>query len=156
MTSKFIAPSWNVLRYDINTNKIGAYDVLAHMESFVREAKKSSKNKEEFSQRVRSRLMYHYWSKCEWELIVEIDGNGHIWVSPWVGCRDTRSVAVDVTDATDFDWASFAKKHISEQRYGTKAKIDVFDQVEWRWEEFVDYCWHTRQKYERDDPKFHS
>lgn len=156
MTSKFIVPSWNVLHYDINSNKIEVYDVLAHMKSFVREAKKSSKNKEEFSQRVRSRLMYHYWSKCEWELVVEIDGNEHIWVSPWVGCKDPQSVAVDVTDATDFDWTSFAKKHISEQRHETKAKIDVFDQVEWRWEEFVDYCWHTRQKYERDDPKFYS
>ena len=100
-------------------------------------------------------MMYYFWSKCEWELIVEIDNNNRIWLSPWVGCREPENVRVDVTDRKNFDWKGFAEKHISQQRYKNEAKIDVYDQLEWRWEEFINYCWYTRLRYERDNPKFH-
>jgi len=58
------------------------------------------------------------------------------------------------TDREDFDWRSFAEFHIGKQIYKNEAKIDVFDQLEWKWDEFVDYCWYTRLRYERRNPKF--
>jgi predicted dehydrogenase len=36
-----------------------------------------------------------------------------------------------------------------------EAKIDIFDQLQWKWNEFIDYLWYTRLRYERDNPKFH-
>ena len=99
-------------------------------------------------------MMYYYWSKCEWELIIEIDDNNRIWLNPWVGCIEPENVRIDVTGREGFDWEGFAKEHINKQIYKNKAKIDVFDQLEWRWSEFIDYCWYTRLKYERNTPKF--
>ena len=100
-------------------------------------------------------MMYYYWAKCEWELVVEIDNDNRIWLNPWVGCRKPENVRIDVTDREDFDWEGFAKEHINKQIYKNKAKFDVFDQLEWKWNEFIDYCWYTRLKYERDNPKFY-
>jgi short subunit dehydrogenase-like uncharacterized protein len=69
--------------------------------------------------------------------------------------RDPEKVAIDVTTDLSFDWFGFANYHLSKQIYGNSAKIDVWDQLAWQWEAFVDYCWHTGLPYERDNPKFH-
>jgi hypothetical protein len=55
---------------------------------------------------------------------------------------------------SSFDWLCFAKQHIEKQIYSNKAKIDIYDQLAWRWDEFVDYCWYTRLPYERKHQKF--
>lgn len=147
--------SWFVTYYDINADKIECYNILKHREDFIKKLKKKCDTKEEFAEKLRREMMYRFWSKCEWELIIEIDDNNRIWLIPWVGCRNPENVRIDVTDKEDFDWKNFADKHIDKQIYQNKAKIDVFDQLEWRWDEFIDCCWHTRLKYERDNPKFH-
>ena len=43
----------------------------------------------------------------------------------------------------------------TKQIYKNEAKIDIFDQLEYRWDEFIDLCWHTRLRYERDNAKFY-
>ena len=148
--------SWFVMYYSFNSNKIESYDVLAHRESDIKRLKKKAQTKDEFDNLMRREMLWYYWSKCEWELILEVDKDNHVWLVPWVGCRNPDEVRIDVTDRGDFDWVSFAQAHISNQRYKNKAKVDVFNQIEWRWSEFIDYCWYTRLKYERDDPKFHT
>ena len=148
--------TWFVMYYDCNADKIEHYNVLKHREAIIKKLKKSCNNKEEFSQKMRREMMYCFWSKCEWELVIEIDDNDCVWLNPWVGCKEPDKVRIDVTNRGDFDWKSFAKAHIDRQIYKNKAKIDVFDQIEWRWKEFIDYCWHTRLKYERDDIKYHN
>ena len=70
-------------------------------------ATKHCKTKEEFADKLRSSLMYYYWSKCEWEIIV----------GPWCGGRDTKEI-----------------------------KIDVFDQVMYNWEHFLEYVWNERKR----------
>lgn len=148
--------TWFVTYYNINSNKIGHYDVLKHREGLIKRLKKQCATKTDFSEAMRREMMYHFWSKCEWELIIEVDDDDRVWLNPWIGCKDLQSVRVDVTDCKDFDWKLFAAAHIGKQVYKNKAKIDVFDQIDWRWQEFIDYCWQTRLKYERDNPKFHS
>lgn len=147
--------SWLTTYYDCNADKIKYYDVLKYRQDFTKRLKKKCASKEEFAEKIRREMMYYFWSKAECEIIIELDDDGHVWLGPWVGCREPEKVRVDVTDRTDFDWKGFAAKHIGSQIYKNKAKIDIFDQIEYRFEEFVDYCWYTRLKYERDDPKFH-
>ena len=53
-----------------------------------------------------------------------------------------------MTDETDFDWISFAEKHIN-PKDEQEAKIDVWDQLEYRWSEFVDYVWNYHHKWQR-------
>ena len=147
--------NWLVTYYDCNADKIKYYNILKYKEDFIKKLKKKCNTKEEFSEKMRREMMYYYWSKAEWELIIEIDNDSRIWLSPWVGCREPKNVRIDVTDREDFDWRGFAELYIGKQIYKNEAKIDVFDQIEWRWTEFIDYCWYTRLKWERDNPKFH-
>ena len=147
--------SWLVTYHDCNADKIKYYDVLKHREDFIKKLKKKCATKEEFAEKMRRECMWSYWSKAEWEMIIEIDDSGRVWLSPWVGCREPDKVRVDVTDRTDFDWHRFAEDHILNKgwRDGT-AKIDVWDQLEYRFDEFIDYIWYTRLKYERTDSKY--
>lgn len=147
--------TWNVIYFDCNAQVIKDYNILKYREDFIKKLKKKCETREEFSEKMRREMMWSYWSKCEWELIIEIDEKHRIWLEPWVGCREPEKVRIAVTDRENFDWCSFAEKHIGKQILKNKAKIDVFDQLEWRWDEFIDYCWYTRFPYERDTEKFH-
>lgn len=144
---------WNVKRYDCNADIIRDYNVLKHREDFIKRLKKICANREEFSERLKSQMMYHYWARSEHELIIEVL-DGRVILSPWCGCREPAKVAVDVTDDISFDWYSFAERHIDRQVYRNKAKIDIWDQLDYRWSELVDYCWYTRLPYERKHEKF--
>ena len=147
--------TWKVKNYLISANKIWDYDVLEYREAQIKKLKKKCTTKEEFAEAIDREMRSQYWSRCEYEVIIEIDDDNRIWLSPWVGCRNPDDVKIDVTDDESFDWRSFANEHIGKQIYKNEAKIDIFDQLQWRWSEFIDYCWHTRLRYERDDPKFH-
>lgn len=141
--------TWKVKNYLINENKIWDYDVLAYREDQIKKLKKKWTIKEEFAKAMRSEMMWQYWSRCEYEVIIEIDDNGRVWLSPWVGCRNPEEVKIDVTDDKSFDWCAFAVSHIGKQIYKNKAKIDIFDQLQWQWDEFIDYVWNYRHKYQR-------
>jgi hypothetical protein len=155
MKREFKSLTWKVKRYDINSNKIYDYDVLKYREDQIKGSKKKCTTKEEFAERMRREMMWSYWSKAEHELIIEVDDNNRIWLTPWVGCRNPEDVKIDVTEDASFDWHGFAEKHIKQQIYKNEAKIDVFDQLQYRWNEFITYLWTTRLKWERDNPKFH-
>lgn len=155
MKKEFKSLSWKVKNFDVNRQVIEDYDILKYREDLIRKLKKKCDTKEEFSEELRSECMYRFWSKCEYELIIEITDEERILLKPWAGCRDEEDVAIDVTEDTSFDWKGFAEEHISQQRYKNEAKIDVFDQLIWQWDSFVDYCWYYRHKYQRDNPKFH-
>ena len=154
MKKEFKSLSWKVKNFDVNGQVIEDYDVLKYREDFIKKLKKKCATKDEFAEHLRRECMHRFWSKCEWELIIEIDDDNRIWLNPWVGCRHPENVRIDVTDREDFDWKGFADKHIGEQIYRNEAKIDAYDQLMWRWEEFVDCCWYTRLKYERSNSKF--
>lgn len=146
--------TWNVKNYLVGTDKIWNYDVLKYREDQIKKLKKKCVTKEEFAEAMRREMMWQYWSRAEYKVIIEIDDNNRIWLGPWVGCKDPESVKIDVTDDEDFDWKSFANEHIGKQIYKNKAKIDIYDQLQWKWDEFIDYVWYTRLKYERYNPKF--
>ena len=150
--NEFKTLSWLVTYHDCNADKIKYYDILKYRQDFIKKLKKKCATKEEFADKLHSEFLWAFWSKAEWEAIIELDENGRVWLSPWVGSRNNERT--DVTDRDDFDWKGFAAERIGKQIYKNKAKIDVFDQLEYRWDEFIDYCWYTRLKYERADPKF--
>lgn len=139
---------WNVFYYDINRNKITTYNIFRHgrFNKYVEEAFEISKTKEEFAKILRRELMYYFWSKAEWELVIELDEDNHIFLIPWCGCRNPEEVKIDVTNDTSFDWSGFAKKNIERQIYKNEAKIDVYDQIEYVWDNFLEYVWNSKKK----------
>lgn len=142
--------SWIVRCSNYNAQCIEQYDILKHYETTIKKLKKKCATKEEFAKELRSEMMYHYWSRCEWELIIEIDGNNRIWLNPWVGYKNKDDIRIDVTEDASFDWRGFAELHISKQNYKNCAKIDVWNQIEYQWEDFVTYCWEYRHKWQRE------
>ena len=147
--------SWKVKNYSISHGSPYDYDVLKYRQDDIKKLKKKCATKEEFAEAMRREMMRQYWSRSEYEVIIEIDEANRIWLKPWCGCINPDEEAIDVTDDASFDWRGFAEKHIDRQIFKNKAKIDIWDQIEYRWDEFIDYLWYTRLKYERDDPKFH-
>ena len=138
---------WIVTNFDCNKQKIEKYDVLRYREEDIKKLKKKYPTKEEFEKELRIKCMSQYWSRAEYEVIIFIDENSRVYLKPWCGCRDDN-YKIDVTDETDFDWIGFAEKHIN-PKYGQEAKIDVWDQLEYRWSEFVDYVWNYHHKWQR-------
>lgn len=149
--------SWLVKNFDINTQEIKNYDVLWYKEDFIKKLKKKCATKEEFAEKLRAKIACHYWSRAEYELVIKQTDDGHIWLYPWCGCREPDKVKIDVTNDESFDWKNFAVEHINKQIFKNEAKIDIYDQLTYKdqFEKLIDYCWYTRLRYERDNPKFH-
>lgn len=92
---------WNVYIYNINKHKIETFNIFDHysfLKGIIKDLKKY-KNKDEFAKQLRSELMYYFWSKAEWEIIV----------SPWVGGdREKDAVKIDVYDQVINNFEVFA------------------------------------------------
>ena len=148
---------WNVKRFDINKQAIIDYNPLdcKYYEGWIKQQKKKCATKAEFAEVLRRELQYRFWSRCEYELIIIREEDGSVWLSPWVGCNNPDEVKINVTNDISFDWKDFAEEHINKQVYKNRAKIDIFDQYMHCFDELVDDLWYTRQKYQRDHPKFH-
>lgn len=146
--------SWFAMYYNYNAKKIMPYNVLGGFEGFIKKQKKKCLTKNEFSEVMRREFVCKYWSRCEWELIIE-RSDGRILLRPWTSSReDSKKNCIDVTDRSDFNWVHFANYHIGKQIFKDVAKIDIYSQISWKWDEFIDYCWYTRLKYQRNHPKF--
>ena len=156
MKQEFKPPSWKVKIFDCNKQKIVDYDALKYRENQIKKFKKQCATKEEFAEKLRREFQWMYWSRAEWELIVEITEDNRVLLKPWVGCRDDEKATIDVTDDVTFNWWNFAETHIKKQIYKNEAKIDVYDQLMYgdRFENLVTYLWTTRLKWERKNPKF--
>lgn len=143
---------WIVYNFNINAQKIETYNIFKHysFREYVKEAEKKYKTKEEFEKQLKRELHYYFWSKAEHELIIEITEDNRIFLNPWCGCREPEKVRIDVTDNSSFDWKGFAEKHIGQQIYDNKAKIDVSDQVEYVWNDFVEYAWKNKKELLED------
>ena len=129
---------WKVLRFNCNTNKIEEYDVLKHKIEWIKKTKKKCKTREEFSDLLEREMTWQYWSRAEYEVIL-VNCNGELWLEPWVGCRNPEEVRVDVSE--DTYWREFALTYSN--WWDDRAKIDIYDQLKSKWNEFVDYCWFT-------------
>ena len=104
--------TWNVLIDDCNKKSIENYNVLKHEEKFIQEIKSQTKTFDEFCKKLETHFKSRYWSRCEYELMIEINSENRVILSPLFFHRDYN---LDVTDRTDFDWRGFAEYHIKKQ-----------------------------------------
>ena len=136
---------WPVLIFNVNINKIETYNVLAYRMLDIKKMKKESENFDEFSKKLDRAMMSLYWSRSEYELILERKDN-KLFLKPWVGSRNVEAATIEVTDE-EF-WQKFScGRYVN--WWGNEAKIDVYDQLISRWDEFARHCWTTHLPYER-------
>ena len=136
--------TWDVYRYDFNSNKIELFNVFRHgrFREDTQKALRDSKNKAEFALIIKRELRYYFWSKSEYELIVRLSDDNRVFLLPWCGSKDPEYEKIEMTD--DY-WQDFAKLHINHQIYTNEAKIDIYDQVMFKWDKFIDYCWNFKE-----------
>lgn len=82
-------PVWNVYTYNINSRKIETFNIFKHGRFYknIKEDLQIYRDKSEFAERLKSNLVYYFWSKSEWEILI----------SPWIGGnREKDSIKVDV------------------------------------------------------------
>ena len=92
---------WNVYAEDFNGKKIRKYNIFDHF-SFSEDVKTAYKkyrdNFEKFSDEIKGSLMYFFWSKCEWEIVL-------------TSCPQREGVEekIDVYDQVMMNWDIFIK-----------------------------------------------
>ena len=91
---------WNVYYYNSNRERIETYNIFNHygFVKYVIEPLKKIKNKDDFALKLKSELMYYFWSKAEWEIII----------SPWPNkVKDKDELKIDVFDQVMLNWEAF-------------------------------------------------
>lgn len=142
---------WNVYIGDFNSGEIKEWNVFNHWAFYddcVKAKKKFKKDKEAFAKEIRSSLMYYFWSKCEWEIILDHWPSGEHYNMRKIFTleemhNDLKYPEDKLLGAPDrrFQVRVFPEHN----RYKVK-KIDVYDQVMNNWERFIDYLWENRDK----------
>lgn len=63
---------FNVIVYDMNRKKFVSYDIMPYLRDSYQNLKKVDRPKtyDEIKKFVDSELMYQFWSRCEYEIIV--------------------------------------------------------------------------------------
>lgn len=90
---------WNVYYYNINQRKIEKFNIFYHssfrqdIEKILKKNKERTKDAEE---EIRRSLMYYYWSKAEWEILL----------CPWIG-ENNNEMKIDVYDQVMMNWNHF-------------------------------------------------
>lgn len=90
---------WNVYRYNINSRKIEVYNIFDHYnfnKDVVADLEKY-RSREDFAKALKSHLMYYFWSKCEWEVLV----------SSWTDFTSGGEIKIDVYDQIMNNWDVF-------------------------------------------------
>ena len=91
---------WVVYRENINTRKIVPMNIFDHY-SFAmgcdKVYKKHKDDKDKFAEEIRHELMYYFWSKCEYEVVI----------NSWIGFEKTKGIKIDIYDQVMLNWEIF-------------------------------------------------
>lgn len=91
--------TWNVYYEDFNARKIKSFNIFSG--NFLKDCqetyKKYKDDKENFIRSIKSNLMYYYWSKCEWEILI----------TTWIHPEEFESKKIDVYDQIVLNWNVF-------------------------------------------------
>ena len=91
---------WNVYYYNHNSRQIEVHNVFDHwrfIEYSAKYIKKFKDDKEALKEQIRRELVYYYWSKYEWEIII----------SPFTAKPENNDIKVDVYEQVMLNWDVF-------------------------------------------------
>lgn len=123
---------WNVYRHNFNTREIEVFNIFDHASFYesIKKLFKKYKDKTEFAENLRKELLYYFWSKYEYEVIIT-----------------TFPVYVDKKELQEIknnqDQENI-KRYITPE-VGIKA--DIYSQVMNNFDIFVDYVWNNKQEF---------
>ena len=100
--SKAPALTWNVFIEDFSGKRIVMYNVFRHsgfLNGCRQALEQCGDDRPAFEEAVRRELMYYYWSKCEWEIIL----------SAWPPRKHFNEEKIDVSDQVMMNWPQFTE-----------------------------------------------
>ena len=132
---------WNVKRYEFNRKTIEDFDVIPYICRFISKLKRQAVNKEVFAKKLFGEMKFRFFRKSEFEIELELLFDGRILLKPCFGYDVAGDAILDVTDNIDFDWKGFAEKYKELNHNKNEFTIDVWNQLSYRWDDFVTCCW---------------
>lgn len=105
---------WYVYYYDMNSSQLKTFNIFNHrgFKNVIEEIFKKYYSMEEFKKAVKSELMYYFWSKAEWEIVI----------SDWFGKQVEKKI--DVYDQVMLNWDRFIEWLYHELYYKFSYKED--------------------------------
>ena len=126
---------WYVYRHNINKDQIYKYNIFDHgrfSEEVYELLNKHEMTYEDFSEKLRCSLMYYFWCKTEYEIVITS-------FPPYI-------------DKKEFDRISSEEfRVLSDVRLRCGEKIDIYEQVRMNWGVFVDYVWNSKKRGSKND-----
>ena len=91
--------SLSMFKHNCNSRSIETFNIFEHgsFREYVKKAAKKYQNREDFAKQLRSEVMYYFWSKCEWEVLV----------TPWISPRESEKKKIDVCWQIMNNWDVF-------------------------------------------------
>lgn len=127
---------WNVFVDNINANEIEVHNVFEHgrfMNDLV-QIKKKCKEFIDFEKQVDKSLMYFYWSKSEWEIVVTS-------FPPYINKEELESLNKE-RDECMKNYGRFIRTYVNLE---IGEKVDVYRQIKMNWKPFINYLWDNRK-----------
>ena len=89
---------WNVWRHNINSGLMESWNIFKHynFNEDVKSALIEYDNKEGFARYVQTSLMYYFWAKSEYEIVL----------APWCG-KNVKEKLVDIYEQVMINWPHF-------------------------------------------------
>ena len=130
---------WNVYRENWNNKEIEVFNIFNHSRFYedVKTALKKFDDKEEFAEEIKKSLMWCYWCKSEYEIVITT------W-APYI----TMSELDRLNKEREKTLSEYSREpyrlHVNPE---VGEKVDIFSQVAMNYNIFIDYLWsHKRSK----------
>lgn len=126
-----------VYYYNFNSHSIKKFNIFNHGR-FLEDVKKDLREcetKKEFAEELHKDLIYYFWSKAEWEVVI----------TPW-----TPRITISELNRLNEEREKTLKKYNREPyslyvNPDVSEKIDIYEQVMLNWDLFVDYVWQHKK-----------
>lgn len=124
---------WIVYRYDFNKREIVEFNIFNHyrFKEDVNKDLKKCKTREEFAKKLKSNLMYYFWSKYEYEIVIS---SFPIYIKKEELNRLNEHFKNNTEKYGHEPYSIGVRPDVS-------SKIDIAEQVMLNFEIFVDYVW---------------
>ena len=134
---------WNVFRYDVNKNQIVTFNIFNHWKfnEDVQKSLKKFKDKDEFTEHLRRDLMYYFWSKYEYEVIITS-------FPPYITMSELDSLNEERALHKEKYGRDYVRLNVCPD---TGVKIDIYTQVMNNFNIFVDYVWNSKKRKKKRD-----
>lgn len=99
---KDLGLKWMAYYYSTSKNEVVPINIFQHSrfndDVTADVLNKKLTDKDEFAKKLRSNLMYYFWSKCEYEIVL----------SPWCGVStEDKDIKIDIYDQVFLNWDIF-------------------------------------------------